>query len=167
MRLLLLIAISGILFSCSKGLPPLRTWELAEASVGNKKIEFSFKAPLRDPSKGYWDYQLGIVLPKEASFDLVGEAKILTGSGELKSSFRFDSATKSSWLGDKTRISHLLAGKLGVDDGKEYRVELTFERPLVSETAVVLHFLSHTNSPPQLIKVANNSAQTDGDKSPN
>ncbi|MES2920435.1 MAG: hypothetical protein V4819_02745 [Verrucomicrobiota bacterium] len=167
MRLFLLIAISSILVSCSKGLPPLRTWEVAAAPVGSKHVEFSFAAPLRDSSKSYWDYQLGIVLPKDAVFDLVGEVKIFSKSGEQMGSFRFDSATNSSWLRDEARISHLLTGNLGVEDGKEYRVEIEFERPLVADTAVVLHFLSHTNSPAQIIKEANMPAQTDGDKPSN
>lgn len=125
---------------------------MAEAAPGSKEVSFTFDAPHRKPSKGYWDYTLGIVLPTDVEFDLSGQVKIYSASGEVSNSFRFDSATRSSWLGDKDRISHLIPGKLGIKDGEKWRVEFMFDRPLEKKTAVVLHFLSHQDTPPQLIK---------------
>jgi hypothetical protein len=152
MRRVLTIAIAAILGSCSKGLPPLRTWEVGEARIGSNEIGFSFKAPHRVGTEPYWDYQLGIVLPQGVNFDLSGEVKITSLTGEARNSFRFDSATNSSWLNDQNRSSHLLAGKLGIRDGEGCHVELRFDRPLKRDTQVVLHFLSHTDTPPQLIQ---------------
>jgi hypothetical protein len=157
MRYLLLLAIPMILGACSKGLPPLRTWEVAEANAGSSRVSFSFEAPHREPSKGYWDYKLGFVLPIDTQFDLTGQVEIFASSGELQDSFRFDSATRSTWLQDKNRISHLLVGNLGIRDGEAFRIELMFDQPLSNDVGVVLHFLSHQATPIQLIKAANKS----------
>jgi len=155
MRYLSLILVAISFGSCSKGLPPLRTWELAAAKAGSIEMVGTFVAPIRDPAKGYWDYQLGIVLPANTEFDIAGETKVYKMTGELATSFRFDSATKSSWLGEKDRASHLLSGRLAVIDGQEYRVELVFDRPLNADTSLVLHFLSHTDTPIQTIEEDN------------
>jgi hypothetical protein len=154
MRCLLIIAIASILGSCSKGLPPLRTWEVGEVRAGGNEIGFSFKAPNRFGAEPYWDYQLGIVLPRGVDFDLSGEARITSLTGEVRNSFRFDSATGSSWLNDQNRSSHLLRGKLRIHDGEECHVNLRFDRPLKRDTQVVLHFLSHADTPLQLIREA-------------
>jgi hypothetical protein len=155
--LLFALVIMNLLGSCGEGLPPLRTWEVAEAAAGRQEVSFTFDAPHRKPSEGYWDYTLGLVLPKDVEFDLSGQVKIYSASGEERNSFRFDSASRSSWLGDKDQISHLLPGKLGIKDGERWRVVFTFDRPLERKTSVILHFLSHQDTPPQLIEEANKS----------
>lgn len=142
----------SLLGLCGEGLPPLRTWELAETDPGSQEIGFTFDAPHRKPSEGYWDYKLGLVLPAGVEFDLSGQAKIYSASGQETDSFRFDSARRSSWLQDEYQVSHLLPGKLGIKDGEQWRVVITFDRPLERKTAVVLHFLSHQNTAPQLIE---------------
>jgi hypothetical protein len=160
-RLLVLLATSIFLCSCSRGLPPLRTWDVANAKKDVSIIEFSFIAPIRDPSKGYWPYLFGIALPKGTVFDLAGQVTVYSESGSLKNSFRFSSATtsESSWLRNPDKVSHLITdgsknyyNNFGIEDGKVHRVKIVFDRPLTTEVGVVLHFLSHTNSPPQIIK---------------
>lgn len=130
---------------------------MAEAAAGEQEVNFTFDAPLRKPSEGYWDYTLGIVLPEDAEFGLSGQVTIYSASGEERKSFRFDSASPSSWLGDQDQISHLLQGKLGIKDGERWRVMFTFDRPLDKKISVVLHFLSHQGTPPQVIEEASNS----------
>lgn len=80
-------------------------------------------------------------------------------SGDALKSFRFESATESSWLGDSKRTSHLLAdgskdyfNDLGIRDGKVYRVRVDFDQPLPTDTGIALHFLSHTDLPSQIIR---------------
>lgn len=130
---------------------------MPQTKKGAQHIEFSFTAPIRDSSDQLWAYRLGIVLPVETSFDLAGQVTVYSNEGGVRKTFRFDSATESSWLGDSTRRSHLLSdgskdyfNDLGIVDGKVYRVRIDFERPLTTDTGIALHFLSHTNSPSQI-----------------
>lgn len=155
MRYLSLVLVAISFGSCSKGRPPLRTWEVAVAKAGSLEMVGTFVTPIRDPAKGYWDYQLGIVLPAYAEFDIAGEANVYKVTDELATSFRFISATKSSWLGEKNRVSHLLSEKLALIDGQEYRIKLVFDRPLDADTRLVLHFLSHTDTAMQTIEEEN------------
>jgi hypothetical protein len=147
--------IMNLLGSCGEDLLFLRTCELAAADTGTQEVSFTLEAPHRKTSEGYWEYTLGLVLPKDIEFDLSGRVKIYSASGEERNSFRFDSATHSTWLDDKDHISHLLAGKLVIKDGERTRIEFIFDRPLERKTSVVLHFLSHQDTPPQLIEEAN------------
>lgn len=128
----------------------MRTWEAPQTKAGAEYIEFSFSAPIRDSSKNYWAYKLGIVLPAGTTFDLKGQVTVYSKAGDAVKNFRFESATESSWLGDHGRISHLLADGLGINDGKDYRVRIDFDRPLTTDTGIALHFLSHTNTPSQI-----------------
>ncbi len=159
LRHLLLFAAAVLLCSCSKGLPPLRTWEAPPTQSGAEHIEFSFTAPIRDSSKNYWAYTFGIILPSKTTFDLKGQITVYSKAGDAVKSFRFESATESSWLRDPVRTSHLLAdgskdyfNDLGIEDGKDYRVRIDFDSPLTTDTGIALHFLSHTNSPSQIIR---------------
>jgi hypothetical protein len=159
LRHLFLFAAAVLLSSCSRGLPPLRTWEVPQTKAGAEHIDFSLTAPVRDSSNQYWAYRLGIVLPKETAFDLSGKVTIHSKSGDTVKNFRFESATESSWLGDSKRTSHLLAdgskdyfNDLGIEDGKVYRVRIDFDQPLTTDTGIALHFLSHTDSLSQIIR---------------
>lgn len=148
---LLVFATAVLLCSCSRGLPPLQTWEVPQTKVGAGHIEFSFTAPIRDSSKNYWTYRLGIILPLKTTFDLNGQITVYSKAGDSVKNLRFESATESSWLRDPGRTSHLLADGLGIEDGEVYRVRIDFDRPLTTDTGIALHFFSHTNSPSQII----------------
>jgi hypothetical protein len=156
---LLLFAAAVLLSSCSRGNPPLRTWEAPQTKAGAEHIEFSFTAPIRDSSESFWAYRLGIILPARETFDLTGKVTVYSKAGDAVKNFRFESATESSWLRDPGRTSHLLAdgskdyfNDLGIEDGKVHRVRIDFDRPLTTDTGIALHFLSHTNSPSQIIR---------------
>lgn len=159
LRHLLIFATAVLLCSCSRGLPPLRTWEAPQTIAGAEHIEFSFTAPIRDSSKDYWAYRLGIILPAGTTFDLKGQVTVYSKAGDPVKNFRFESATESSWLRDPGKTSHLLAdgskdyfNDLGIEDCKVYRVRIDFDRPLTTDTGIALHFLSHTNPPSQIIR---------------
>lgn len=139
----------------------MRTWEGPQTKKGADHIEFSFTAPIRDSSKQYWAYRLGIVLPAGTGFDFSGQVTVYSKDEDIRKSFRFEreSVSESIWLRDSTRRSHLLStgskdyfNYLGIDDGEVYRVKIAFDQPSTSDVGVALHFLSHTNPPSQIIK---------------
>ena len=159
LRYLLIFATAVLLCSCSRGLPPLRTWETPQTKAGAEHIEFSFTAPFRDSSENYCAYTLGIILPVRTNFVLKGQVTVYSKAVDAVKNFRFESATESSWLRDLDRTSYLLAdgskdyfNDLGIEDGKVYRVRIDFDSPLATDTGIALHFLSHTNSPTQIIR---------------
>jgi hypothetical protein len=160
----MILSAGSLLFSCFKRKPPLRTWELGQIPVGSEHAEYSFSAPDRDVHENYWTYQLGVVLPIESIFDLSGEIVVSSEAGKPVSTFRFDpdTVTRSSWLRENQRISYLLSGDLGVEDGGGYSVGIRLDHPLSAPGAVVLHFLSHENHEAQI----NQIGEQDGARQP-
>lgn len=119
--------------------------ELGPYPTGVDRASYSFTTPFRDADKDYWDYRFGIVIPVQTTFSLSGELAVYSKSGAQISSnpINSDSVTKSSWLMEDDRVSYLVNGEVGLEDGENYSLDLKFDPRTNIEVAVVLHYLSH------------------------
>ena len=86
---------------------------------------------------------------------MIGSILVYSDSDDLKETFRLDTATRSSWLQDPSRISHLISdgtadyySDFAIEDGKKHRIRFVLDQPLRTDVSVVLHFLSHSESSP-------------------